>query len=225
METNRNIKALALAFLAVFAMSAVAASAASATPVFFFESKHTILKGEEIVGARWVLDGEEILCPNASYNGSVMATTTTEVVFAVEYSNCESTQPFGSVSVEMNGCTLPFKLEALEEGNYVGTEGVQCAWGSEITVRTVLGGVTKCLVHIPPQTGLGTIVYDPIGWKGTSLIQFESNVFSGLKYSKTEGTGFGKCATADGTGNGAYEATVAVRGYDTEGKRVGIGIE
>jgi hypothetical protein len=103
--------------------------------------------------------------------------------------------------------------EGTPGGKYDTETEIACPESKDITVTQISAGVTKCTVHIAPQklgTGiLLTNVGTPPGEKETITGDIE---FKNVKYTQTEGTGAGKCATTTTTSNGSWIGKLAITG-------------
>ena len=222
----RNFKALGLALVAAFAMSAVAASAASAESPFHFGSTvdHTVLSGTQVSEDVFTVHGGTVKCSSATYTGTINSSTTktTEVTITPAYGGCRFAGIAESATIDMNSCDYLFTAKTTDAGPvYTGEVHIKCTTpGDTITVTVVIGGVTKCIVHIPEQSLTG-ITYSNAG--APSHIHVNVNI-AGIHYSQTEGTGGGKCETKDNTTTGTYVGTATLKGFDTENHQVGISV-
>jgi hypothetical protein len=205
----RNAKVLGLALVAMLAMSAVVASAASATA---FDAPSGATKATASQEANFehtftVTEGA-VTCEKATFSGEASGTVESVEVTPV-YTNCLFAG--SAAAVDMNGCK--YKLFA------AGTADIVCTGGNEITVTVPPSPATaKCIIHIPGgQTGLKTVGYANVGATSpTKEVTISVNI-SGIKYSKTEGSGLGKCPTDDNTTNGTYVGKALTTGENTAG--------
>jgi hypothetical protein len=177
---TRNLKALGLALIAVFAMSAVAASAAQATAgAFSWASGTTKLMGSADPEAKnqtfTVTPGAvtaSFTCDEVDGEASVSGTTATEVTApTIVYSEAATTASEGAgfckgtvagipnvkTTVKMNGCGYKFTsnttVGTLAEGKVEGTVHIECQEEKVIEVSAA-----GCLVKVGPQT-VGRITY------------------------------------------------------------------
>jgi hypothetical protein len=153
----RNLKALGLALVAVFAMSGVAVSAASAQGKFTSDGP-VALTGTETGGENanaWTMFGLKTQCPGSTYtggkvlthaettgpppkthelipNGSATATITPHYKQANH--NCKVNGVFPA-TIHMNGCDYVVHLGATKPGidTYAVTFDIVCPPGKEIT--------------------------------------------------------------------------------------------
>jgi hypothetical protein len=115
-KMTRNLKALGLALIAIFAFSAVAASAASAegtdvaTDHFTSEKATTILTGaqvgleaENVFGIKAV-SSLGVHCKNATYNGTVTGAAVTAATVVPTYFECSSN--LGAATVTNDRCAF-----------------------------------------------------------------------------------------------------------------------
>ena len=104
----RNFKALGLALVAVFAMSAVVASSASAT-AFTAASYPQHLTAEDTgAGDLFTISGNELSCSNETFTSQITAQTTT-LTFTPSFANCKTEgAAFNNITVTTNGCTFTF---------------------------------------------------------------------------------------------------------------------
>ena len=225
----RNLKAFGLALVAALALVAVAASPASAEKFHFGSTvEHTTLKGEQTgTGDVFTVHGGTVTCATISYDGTVSSATkkTTEVTINPTYSGCKFAGIPNSATIDMNSCDYLFTAKTKEGENYEGEVHVKCTTaGDTITVTVVVGGVTKCTIHIPEQslTGITYTNVNPGGGAKTHLL-VDVNI-TGIKYSQTEGTGGGKCETKDNTTTGTYVGQATIKGFDTENHQVSISV-
>jgi hypothetical protein len=176
----RNLKALGLALVAVFAMSALVASAASAAE-FHSEGENTTVSASQTTVQVFKTTAGEVTCAKASFSGTQATKTAVKIsgVSAV-YSECHIIF-FGSTfkaTVNMNGCTYTLYAS--------GAADLVCAAGKEVEVTAA-----ECTVKVPGQTGLKTVNYSN---KENKHVDLSLNL-GGIKYSHS---GFA-CGTGSGT--------------------------
>ncbi len=231
----RNLKALGLSLVAIFALSAMVASAASAnqivsTPYWFAsDGDWTTLSGSQgTPGDVFETDaGLPIKCTTTNYSGSVSVTTTTTITLTPSYANCT----FGGFTADVvtNGCRYEFHADGKTgttttdppadtihwENKYHTETTIKCDPGKDITVTATQAGVVKCTVHIGEQNlPTGIVLTNETKTGGVKDIKAHIN-FTTIKYSQTEGSGLGKCATADNTNNGKYTGSATISGKNT----------
>lgn len=117
----RNLKALSLALVAIFAMGAlVAGSASAAGERFHSETELTILTGVDEPGTNHVFKSGslEITCENATFAGTAKGVkvaekdyVTTEQTVHPTYTGCSDNVFGGTDTVDTTGCNYVFKSE------------------------------------------------------------------------------------------------------------------
>ena len=220
----RNLKALGLALVAAFAMSAVVASAASAAE-FRAESTPVTLTGAQEGQDVFETDAGEVECTEATYHGTQSVSPAASVEVAPTYSGCSAL--FGTpAEVIPNGCKYRFKITSETSATTShGTVDIVCPVGKEITVtvKGTFGSSThKCTVHIPSQNGIAGITYTSEGTKSGRYVMVDVNANT-IKYSQTAGTGLGACSNASNTTNGIYIGQSKVTG-EVDGGSGAIGV-
>ncbi|MEZ5076450.1 MAG: hypothetical protein R2725_03295 [Solirubrobacterales bacterium] len=149
-----NLRALGLALLAVFALSALAAQGASAH-VFTSdsESERTVLTGRDEPETNNVLTvaGAEVQCENAHFEGTVEGSEANEVTVRPEYTDCLFAG--NEAVVHTNDCA-----EILHSSTAEGhaTVDVECAEGDEIEVTVPVLGIT---ITVAEQADLSGVHY------------------------------------------------------------------
>ena len=220
----RNLKVLGLALVAVFVMSAFATSAASADSLTS-ESSPVTLTGKQVSsGDVFTLTIGTAKCKEIRYTATMSTPTTTFSLtpsFPVKTTGGEQNcSTFGFPGeIHTNGCTYLFHIGAATTG----TLDIVCPEGKEVTITAGTAGTTKCTMHVPAQSSLATVTYKNVGSLTTREIELEFNI-TNIKYSHTEGTGLGKCATGSAT-TGSYVGKALLTGEEDkalEPKHVGI---
>ena len=108
-------------------------------------------------------------------------------------------------AVEPNGCTYLFNIGTGTTGDM----DIVCPAGREMTLTE---GTTNpglmCVIHIPPQSDIaGTVTYATVGAGATREVTVNAEL-SGVDYSHTAGTAFGKCISGTGkNGTIKFKAT------------------
>lgn len=212
----RNLKVLGLAFVAMFAVSAVTAAVASADD-FTAEKYPVTLTGKNLAANdQFIMTTGTVNCKTASYTGTVSAATT-RVVVTPSYSNCTA---FGFPAIiDVNGCRYEFNIGA----GTTGDADIGCDIGTAITVTAISAGTVKCNVFISGQTLItGTMTYSNTG-SGTTREVVVNASLSGIDYSHVGGTGVGACTFGTGT-NGTLNASGIVTGEEDKSSPAHIGI-
>jgi hypothetical protein len=245
---TRNLKALGLALVAVFATAAMTASAASASDAFTSTKEKVIVTGTshdnifKITGAN-----TDFTCTTSQFTGTVINKSTeatvlpkyTGIVNKTPHESHECTASLGNVTIDTNDChyILTGNTDKEDPADKTGKKDAK-VWitcpkdekgvEKEITITGPLG----CTIHVPSQTPTeGGVVYDPLPLHtGGSAIKVTATV-TGITYTATSQCGLVGIKTE---GNDAdYTGTVTVTGYEDlkweeegtkieEGKQVGI---
>lgn len=208
----RNLRFLGVAVFAVLAMSAVSASFASAAADDLTAEQYPVtLTGKNDPNPPILkTTAGSYECTTSTLHATVSGPTTT-VSATPTYSGCTCIGV--ACTIDMNGCTY---LIHMTEGT-TSTVDIVCPAGQEITLTN-----SKCILHVPPQTGLPHIVWTNVGAGATREITGHVTI-SGLRYKHTEGSGIGKCTSGEGT-NGTLDWTVVVTGETDPTGAAHIGI-
>jgi len=219
----RNLQILGLTLVAALAIGALSASMASADE-FTSESQPVTLTGKSEGSDVLTITAGNTTCKESKYKGTSITPTTT-VSVAPEYplktadgqQNCTS---LGfPAEIDVNGCTYLFHIGSVTAG----TVDIVCPAGKEITITANLIP-NKCIIHIPPQTGLGTATYSNVGTGTTRELRVEAKL-TNIKYSHTRPlgeVGLGACTAGVGT-TGSYTGKAIVTGEKDNGtEHVGI---
>jgi len=207
-----------LALIALVAVSAVGATAASADEFTATVYSATVTgKTHPEFTDEFVTTAGVVKCTTATYTGTIGGSSTTLTVTPA-YSGC--TFAGFPATVEVNGCDYLFHVSG-----GTSTEGVVdiiCPSGKEITVVAKSGAIVKCTLHVPPQSGLGTVRYTNLGIAGATEEVTVNAEVSVPKYTHTTGFGVGHCLEGSGT-NGTLKAKALVAGEeDFSGGHVGV---
>jgi hypothetical protein len=232
-KMNRKLKALGLALVAVFAMSALASAAqADGTPEYFHSSfEETVLTGNSVEGATGDQvftpkpEGAAITCHTASFEGKADGTangntytTAEEVTVHPQYSSCDK---FAGQNVTVNTHKCHYDLSPTTEG--------------ESEMATV--SIVKCPSATNKETGEGPI---EIIVEGLATIKIANQALpKAVAYENVGGhvrvnataTGIAfTCAPAlacalggvpSSGSEGTYTGDVTVRGYEYLGGTTG----
>jgi hypothetical protein len=204
---TRKLKRLGLLLAAALVIGALASATASAETLHFFaESLPATLKGTSAEDVLTTTVGT-VKCKEATYSGSQGEQETTTVEVEPVYSGCTAFGFPGEISA--NGCKYRLKGGEIESGNREGTLDVVCPAGKEITVVAKSGSTTKCTLHLPAQSNLGTVTFTNV--HGSSPEISAKLSVGKIKYTHTTGTGLGACA-AGSSESGSYAGTMAIKG-------------
>jgi hypothetical protein len=166
----RNLKALGLAVVAVFAMSALVASAAQATvttkTIITPEgNKPTVITAEQTAGlalTEITAGNRAFICSKVHFDGEI-AGNTTDVKLTPTLEGCETTPVLGiklPVTMTHNNCWYTFTGEnTIETGKYGVSVHLECQNpGEELITHIKSGGTDVCTITIKPQTITGLYV-------------------------------------------------------------------
>lgn len=210
----RNLKALGLALVAAFALSAVVASAASAQ--FHSEKTETRLtvSSNETQTFSYTKNGVKVTCNKVAVTATVTSQTSTDVTAYPTYS--EDCTALGlPADIEFNtgtnhNCYYTFTLA---EGATSGTSDLRCNnAGEDVTIKvTEEPGKVFCEYTLQPQEGLGPVVFANLGSGTTREVRLEPAV-EGIKATKTKGGLLCGPATSE---TGTYSGKATVTGEET----------
>jgi len=225
---TRNLKALGLALVAVFAMSAMTASGASAQQGHLTADGPVTLDATEFGEPQdngLTSYGGATRCKQVNYTGHKINATphelipsgATEVTLTPHYAECsaESGESTFPTTVEMTSCDYNLILGETTEGE-VDTYGVdadiECdVPGDEIHVTQFAGtshGFRVCSITIPEQTNLVSHVDVTDKTNGHLLI---NGTFTGIDSTRS-----GLCGAAETT-EGQFHINATVEGTDAVG--------
>lgn len=211
---NRKLKALGLALVAAFAMSAFVASAQAAefhageahtTSTAGQTSTHVFTAGEGFGG---------VSCSKASFESTSTATTETFQTIKPAYSECKDS--FGRTAhVTVNGCAYVFKGGTSTTANV----DVECPEGKTIVVEVKSGGSTICTVTIGAQTNTGIVDLHNVAGGDVAIESTAGSV------DNTTSGGFFNCGISNGLHTeGTYTGTSVAAGTNTAGGAVNISV-
>lgn len=223
---TRNLKVLGLAFVAVFAMSAIAASAAQASAHIGWAEGTTTLTGHAAaVGGTqaFTTTAGTITCneifakvETAGYSNPTSTIETSELKYDNNGTgNCPSNLIGFEPKIEMNGCNYLFHLEETdgEEMTVSGTADVVCPAGAFIKIN----GGAACTVYVGSQTGIhitAHTVTPPEAEPEDVLIT--ANTGKVIKYHHE-----GLCGKGEGE-DGSYVGNTTVTGETSKGVRTAV---
>lgn len=211
-----KLKVLGLAFVALFAMSAITASAASATPAHFTVDSLTsnaFLTGfqdpaepEQI----FITEFGEVNCNIVSAKATAPKTSetieTSEVKYTSNYFGNTKCEAFGlEAEINFNGCNYLFHAgEFVSAGHSTGSVDLVCPSGKSVKIIT-----PTCTVTVAAQAGLGPVTYTQVG-SAPSDITLDAEI-EGIAYS-------GSGATCSGSFNeGIYFGKATIKAYEDNG--------
>jgi hypothetical protein len=227
----RNLKALGLAFVAVFAMSAVAATAAQAAEEFHSHAEETVLTGHATGVLHFTTrpEGVRLVCNYATFEGVQNGTNSedgtytspTATVYPQYFSTnasdekvpCDGLGGSENVTVRSNMCHYVFHAETDEAG--MAQIDLVCENEGEAIESEVAGVV----IDIPPQELPSGVHYNNLNTAETNEKHIEvETTATGIHWVCTASAficniGFGGTEGSEGT----YNGTVTVQGFTGEG--------
>jgi hypothetical protein len=233
----RNLKALGLALVAVFALSAVAASAASAQQGFITSTGPVTLDGVEDGTNYFEIHNLEpfgkvrVECPGSTFKGHEVGSTkgipsgAKTATITPNYNNltCNINENEHKATVTTNGCDFVFHLgeTTAEHVEYKVTADIVCPTGKEIEVEAYFSGSNEnlkvCTVKVPAQNGLVglDIRNDPEGTGALTITGLVTGIHA---------TWSGLGCTAGETNNATYTANITATGTNSEGGATAVSI-
>ena len=232
---TRNLKALGLALIAVFAMSALVASAAQAEFTFTgwetTESNHvhTTYKSEQAAAfgdVFRVTTGKTALrCSTANGAGTSTTGDDATVTLSVTYSsNCSAAGIENVATVEPTSCHFRFHITGKHtEHEYTGDVHVLCTTpGDSIHVTIWTGtnhsGAPTCEITIPEQT-INGITYINKTTGGLKTVEVKVNS-TNVETNMTKGGILCGESTGVTATTGTYEGTDIVKCFNTKGEQI-----
>jgi len=217
---TRNLKALGLALLAIFALSAIAASGAQATAgVFTWESgtqhltvEHDAEGGNPATGSqKFTTFVGQVQCQEMSGKVGVSGTESQEMTMqGVSFHNSGSTKCSGPLSsqptFEMGNCDYKFTAgQTIDEMQTTGSAHIECTSG------TIVINAPLCQIKVKAQkpTG-GHVIYHTIT-AAKNYVTMEATV------SEIHSVAQGFFCEKGTTTNGQYKGNVIVKGYKSDG--------
>jgi len=144
----RNLKALGLALVAVFAMSAMATSVASAE---FTTTEGATLTATDNGGLVFTVTGQKVTCNNAVFTATNAPASFESIGVAATYHECTG----AGVPAKVTGFGQYGETDTCEFVLWTdGTADLECEGTADVTIDA-----GPCVVHVPEQTNLGTITY------------------------------------------------------------------
>jgi hypothetical protein len=208
----RNLKALGLSVVAVFAMTAIVASVAHAEPATIQAGSYTASVSGAQTNENVLSNGiRSVTCANATLKG-VLAAASTTITIEPAYSNCTGNGST-TATVNTNGCDYTLHVvtkTATDTGT--GSVTVDCPAGKSIQVDIWATGKLHsenklCRLEVPAQGPVSGIEWHDITpaapAKKTVLLTLNINT---LRVLRTEGTAV-NCGAAEKT-NATYVGNI-----------------
>jgi hypothetical protein len=211
-----KLKALGLGLLTTMALAGFMAMNATAETGGHFtsETTHTTITGlDEISGGQveFKVSGlTGIVCDNASYSGTANATTVESLTLTPSYGACHTTGGLpGATVIDLNGCA--YTLTIGKKSTTDNTVDLSCV-GIYMTITH-----EGCEIRIPAKNNLKGVAYETAERAGKHAIIANLTV-TGLEANFEAGF----CILLGTSHTAELHGSVAVRGFNTEGKAVGI---
>lgn len=174
----RNLKRLGIAFVAVFAMSAVVASAAQAVNYTSTDGNYpTTVAGNQEGTHEFKAGIRTVTCSTAQFEGTATAASST-LTITPTYTNCLATGSL-PVTVAMNGCDYLFHATSTTAS----TTDIVCPVGNKIVVNIYAsaaahgeGKAPVCKINIGGQTGLTGLATENQGSGTTASVKTTANI-------------------------------------------------
>jgi hypothetical protein len=230
-DMRNKLKALGLALVAVFAMSAIASSAAQAGQFETQSGANATVTGEQITGpvtGKTVSEHEfttrigTVKCEFATFHG-VAIPVSTELTLTANYTECFLGGTI-EAHVNMHGCDYNFNAGNTIAGSpdeiEVSTE-VKCPVGEKIEVIVTNG--KSCTITIAPQTVAGITAKNNTAASPMDVVATVDA--AGIEY-KVDTPNPSQCpnAVAEGTYNDATYKGVATLKGEAVGGGAGVGL-
>jgi hypothetical protein len=241
---TRNLKALGLALVAAFVMSAVAASAASAQQGTITSDGPVTLTLSEIIAANnyFKAFGLEIRCPGSTMTGHKVTTTphTTIPVGSIEatltpkFVNCLILGLNWTATVTMNGCDFDLKVgETTPVGTantYGASASLTCPQGQEVTLEIWTPGKHNgvnppmCVIHFGEQLDKTGPHLTDTTQGGTANDIDLKGVFTGIVATKTASAEDPILCPHATTVTGELGIDITIKGDSAGGAATGVGL-
>lgn len=219
-----NLKALGLALVAAFAMSAVAASVAQAsTPAAFTAAEYPAVATGHEEGALNYFEitggGAKTECNNVTYEAT-LAGASHELTVTPHYTECEETISGNPATVHLNGCDFRFTAgtyTAAPVDDAHGKVHIVCPVGKKIEITVSAFGSPICAVDVHPQTLEGGITYTNIPGGGATpqdYVTVDVDITNDIEYTETDLSFFCPNTNNHHTGDGNFVSQVRIKGYE-----------
>jgi hypothetical protein len=207
---NLKLKALGLALIAAFAMSAVVASSASATPVIGqYGAASGTVTGE---GNNDVFTGGgTVTCNHVTYEGTFVDEDSTLRV-TPSWTGCTA---FGlaNAHVTETGCDYLFHMTTNHTPNFTAQATLDCQAGGHVIITVTTFGNSVCTITFGDQDVPGDVNVTNAGGATPTMDINVHGTLSGIKYNVTTDHSFA-CPSVGSYTNGEYHANGAtLRAY------------
>jgi hypothetical protein len=192
---TRNLKALGMALIAVFAMSAVAVSSAAAAE-YHSSATPTTLSGTQVATNKFHVPGAgTVECSGANFPGTVTGKTVKEIRVTPEYSGCVAFG-FATTDVITKECHFLFTEPTAAGAIFQASVHVECTGTNKIKVTPTFFGASVCTVEIGSQTPSGVVDFENKESESHVLVTSTTT-----KISHTAGCGASAAADGEYTGS------------------------
>ncbi len=203
-EMFRKLKALGIALVGVFAMSAITASAAHAVTEFEGTEDST-LNGVQLNTHTFIFNKVQITCPSFTATGTLPVSTTQEITLTPTYKNCKvGSHP---AIFDFTGCDYMFTGS--------GEVHLECSSGEHVDIIGTEFGKNICTITVFGGSFLGSKYSNELN--GTTG-KFDVRVFhsmTGIEYQEHPENG-GNCGIGEGK-NGEFGGEFTVTATNTAG--------
>lgn len=215
----RNLKALGLALVAVFAMSAVAASAASADKFTTDTGAPVELTAEAKSEQVFTTEGgNKVECSEVQVDEATVNSGDTSVTVKPTYNkeaNTCTNEFTGASQVTTEGCHYTFHGETDANGH--AKVDIVCPEGSP---GIVIHNGLSCDITVAPQNGLVGVHYSNVANTTPEEDIVLNATVSGISYTATSACAF----VGVFSGEAEYTGEVTVTGWEDNGEEAGHGV-
>jgi hypothetical protein len=208
---TRSLKALGLALVAIFAMSAVVASAASASKdVVFTNSGTTYLKQDDDIHQVISTPAGSITCEVTEFNGTIKGSENEAITIEPEYSQCDHSL-VGPAPMINEGCHYVLTGNTGASGH--APIHILCQPNKHITIElSGVFGLVNCDLTIGSQTPAEGVRYTNQGSGNMRDVTVDITA-SEVRYTK-DAKGGGGCTLVGGNGeDGVYSGADTLTGF------------
>jgi hypothetical protein len=204
----RNLKALGLALVAVFAMSAVVASGAQAEQFYHSSATPTTLSGT--IGSTNIFHvpgAGTVECNTASFPGTVVGTTVSEIRVTPVYTGCVAFG-FATTDIITTECHYLFTTPTTTGTTSHAPLHVECTGANKIKITPTFFGASVCTVEVGSQTPGGVVDFENKSSSAVPPVPESHVLVTSTATGISHTAGCGGSAAADGT----YTGSVTVKG-------------
>lgn len=209
---TRNLKALGLALVAVFAMSALSAAGAQASneATYHISEAPGEASGTQVAANEFHVPGAgTVACTGANFPGSVSEATVHSFRVTPEYSGCKAFG-FATTDIITTNCHFLFTTPTTTTATqYHAIVHVECTSGAKIKITPTFFGSSVCTVEVGSQTPGGNV--DIENKESESHVLVTSTA---VEVAHTSGCGASEAA------DGVYTGSVTEKGVG--GKKIWV---